>query len=568
MLLRLPRELEVAHEEALAAWRVRRGTARLFARDATLWSGGDEARWLGWIDAPESALANLGFWRELASEARAGDCRQVVLLGMGGSSLAAEVLRLVFGHVAGYPELLVLDSTDPDQIGAVERRIDPARTLVVVASKSGSTLEPSLLAARFWATVSAAVGERAGSRFVAITDPGSRLEAEARARGYRHVVTGEPTVGGRFSALSPFGMVPAALAGIDVAALLGLAVEAAIETRRPAPGEDASVRLGLLLAAAARRGIDKLTLVAAPELGALGGWLEQLIAESTGKAGRAVLPIDGERLTGPERYGDDRLFVAIRFRGALDEGDEAALAALAAARRPIAELDVASREHLGAEMYRWEIATAVAGAELGVNPFDQPDVESAKVEARKLAAAVEATGTLPHEVPAAIDGPLAFFADAELAARLDPRMAAAEVLAAHFARLAPGDYFALLAFLEMSDPHRTLLDRLRHRVRDRARVATSLGFGPRFLHSTGQAHKGGPASGLFLQVTADPRQDLPVPGQRLTFGQVLAAQARGDFEVLRARGRRALRVHLSGDPAAGIERLDAAVAHALDSRHP
>jgi len=564
MLLRLPRELEVAHEEALAGWRARRGTARLFARDATLWTGADEARWLGWIDAPEASLAGMALWRQLAGEARAREFDRVVLLGMGGSSLAAEVFRRVIGHAPDHPETLVLDSTDPDQIAAVERRIDPARTLVVVASKSGSTLEPSLLAARFWTTLEAALGERTGSRFVAITDPGSRLEAEARARGYRHVVLGEPTVGGRFSALSPFGMVPAALAGLDVLTLLDLAVEAAVETRRPAPGDDASVRLGLLLAAAARRGVDKLTLVAAPELDAFGGWLEQLIAESTGKQGRAILPIDGERLAGPERYGDDRLFVALRYRGSLEEVDEAALAALAAARRPIVELDVPSREHLGAEMYRWEVATAVAGAELGVNPFDQPDVEAAKVEARKLAAAVEATGELPHEAPLAVDGPLAFFADAGLAARLDPGADAAGVLAAHLARLVPGDYFALLAFLEMSDANRLPLDRLRHRVRDRARVAASLGFGPRFLHSTGQAHKGGPDSGLFLQVTADPRRDLPVPGQRLTFGQVLAAQARGDFEVLRARGRRALRVHLAADPVAGLERLDAAVARALD----
>lgn len=564
MLLRLPRELEVAHEEALAGWRARRGTARLFARDATLWTGADEARWLGWIDAPEASLAGMALWRQLAGEARAREFDRVVLLGMGGSSLAAEVFRRVIGHAPDHPETLVLDSTDPDQIAAVERRIDPARTLVVVASKSGSTLEPSLLAVRFWTTLEAVLGERTGSRFVAITDPGSRLEAEARDRGYRHVVLGEPTVGGRFSALSPFGMVPAALAGLDVLTLLDLAVEAAVETRRPAPGDDAAVRLGLLLAAAARRGVDKLTLVAAPELDAFGGWLEQLIAESTGKQGRAILPIDGERLAGPERYGDDRLFVALRYRGSLEEVDEAALAALAAARRPIVELDVPSREHLGAEMYRWEVATAVAGAELGVNPFDQPDVEAAKVEARKLAAAVEATGELPHEAPLAVDGPLAFFADAGLAARLDPGADAAGVLAAHLARLVPGDYFALLAFLEMSDANRLPLDRLRHRVRDRARVAASLGFGPRFLHSTGQAHKGGPDSGLFLQVTADPRRDLPVPGQRLTFGQVLAAQARGDFEVLRARGRRALRVHLAADPVAGLERLDAAVARALD----
>ena len=563
MLLRLPRELEAAHEAELARWRGRRGTERLFARDAALWTGGDEARWLGWLDAPEASLARLGLWRELAAEARSGGVDHFVLLGMGGSSLAAEVFRQVFGRVAGHPEPIVLDSTDPDQLHAVERRIDPRRTLVVVASKSGSTLEPSLLLARFLERFGEELGGRVGRHFVAVTDPGSRLEAEARERGFRHVVGGEPTVGGRFSALSPFGMVPAALQGLDVEGLLRGALEAAIDCRRPAPAEGAAVRLGLLLGAAAARGIDKLTLFAAPELGVFGAWLEQLIAESTGKSGRAILPIDGERPALPERYGGDRLFVALRFRGALEEVAESALAALAAAQRPIVELDLAEREQLGAEMYRWEIATAVAGALLGLHPFDQPDVESAKIEAKKLTAAVEATGALPAEAPLASDGPLAFFADAELAGRVAAGASAVEVLAAHLGRLAAGDYFALLAFLEMSERSALPLDRLRHRVRDATRVATTLGFGPRFLHSTGQAHKGGPDSGLFLQVTADPRDDLAVPGQRLSFGQVIAAQARGDFEVLRARGRRALRVHLGGDPVAGLERLDAAVAAAL-----
>ncbi len=564
MRLRLPIELQRADEAAVAAWRAARGTERLFARDPTLWTGADEHRWLGWLDAPEASLARLELWAALAEDARSGAFDDVLLLGMGGSSLGAEVLRALLGRAPGHPELHVLDSTDPDQIRAIERRIDPARTLVVVASKSGSTLEPSLLAARFLEVVGEALGARAGERFVAITDPGSKLEAEARARGFRRLVTGEPTVGGRFSVLSPFGMVPAALLGIDVGELLDAALIAAIECRRPEPNENRAVRLGLLLATAARAGIDKLTLVAAPELAPLGGWLEQLIAESTGKSGHAILPIAGEPLGEPRVYGDDRLFVALRFRGELGERDEAALGALAAERRPIVEIDLERREEIGAQMYKWEVATAVAGARLGVNPFDQPDVEAAKVEARKLTAAIEASGALPDETPVAEAAGLAFFADPSLAAELGSGASAADVLAAHLGRLGPGDYFAALAFLEMSEATAAPLERLRHRVRDRARVATSLGFGPRYLHSTGQAHKGGPASGLFLLVTADPQGDLAVPGQRLTFGQVIAAQARGDFEVLRARGRRCLRVHLSGgDPAAALERLDAEVARAL-----
>lgn len=564
MQIRLPAELQEADRAAVAAWRAAHGTQRLFARDATLWSGADEARWLGWLDAPEASLARLELWQELAELGRGGEFDHFVLLGMGGSSLGAEVLRSVFEPAPGYPLPIVLDSTDPDQIRAVEARIDPARTLVVVASKSGSTLEPSLLAARFLEIVGRPAGERAGDRFVAITDPGSKLEAMARERRFRRVISGEPTIGGRFSVLSPFGMVPAALQGVDVGDFLDAALIAAIECRRPDPDRNPAVRLGLALGAAASVGVDKLTLVAAPELETFGAWLEQLIAESTGKQGRAVLPFDGERLGETCCYGRDRLFVALRFAGELDERDEAALAALAAERWPIVEIDLPRREELGAAMYRWEIATAVAGARLGVDPFDQPDVESAKVEARKLTAALEATGELPAETALASDGDLEFFADAELAAALPAGASAADVLAAHLSRLRAGDYFATLAFLEMSPKNAAPLQRLRHRVRDAARVATSLGFGPRYLHSTGQAHKGGPASGLFLVVTAEPREDLAVPGQRATFGQVIAAQARGDFEVLRSRGRRALRVHLAGGTrAGGLERLDAAVAEAL-----
>ncbi len=564
MRIRLPVELQAADREAVAAWRERRGTERLFARDASLWTGGDEARWLGWLDAPEASLARLELWREIAEDAQYGEFDHVVLLGMGGSSLGAEVLRVVFGRRPGHPAPIVLDSTDPDQIRAVERRIDPSRTLVVVASKSGSTLEPSLLAARFLEVIGKALGTSAGSRFVAVTDPGSQLEAEARALGFRRLVHGEPTIGGRFSVLSPYGLVPASIQGVDTAALLDGALVAAIECRRPEPERNRAVRLGLLLGTAAAAGIDKLTLVAAPGLAAFGAWLEQLIAESTGKNGRAVLPVAGEQLGESCCYGEDRLFVALRLDGSLEARDEAALAALAGERRPLVEIDLARREDLGAEMYRWEVATAVAAAVLGVHPFDQPDVESAKVEAKKLTAAIESSGELPAEAPDAIAGDLLFFADATLAAALSPGIEAAEVLAAHLGRLGAGDYFALLAFLEMSDETEAPLQRMRHRVRDHARVATSLGFGPRFLHSTGQAHKGGPGSGLFLVVTADPREDLAVPGQRLTFGQVIAAQARGDFAVLRTRGRRVLRVHLAGgDPAAGLERLDAAVAAAL-----
>jgi glucose-6-phosphate isomerase len=556
----LGRELAATVDAARADWSARRGTERLWARDASLWTGRDEANWLGWLDAPERSLADTPVLADAAAAARG--YADVVVLGMGGSSLCPDVLARTFGRVAGSPRLSILDSTDPAQVRRVEASLDLGRTLFLVASKSGSTLEPNLFLAHFERRVRAAVGDAAaGPRFAAVTDPGSQVERIARDRGWLDVFHGEPSVGGRYSALTAFGMVPAAMAGLDTGALLGRAAVMALACRDADAARNPGVALGVTLGALARAGRDKLTIVTSPAVAALGAWLEQLIAESTGKEGKAIVPVDGEALAAPETYGDDRLFVHVRLSA--DASADAALARLAAAGHPVLRVDVADANDLGAEFFRWEVATAVAGSLLGIHPFDQPDVEASKVETRKLTAAYETTGELPAEKPFLAEGPLAFFADARNEADLAGAAAADALVAAHLARLGAGDYFALLLYVDMSPEHEALAQEIRSLVRARRRVATCVGFGPRFLHSTGQAYKGGPNSGVFVQVTCDDAADVALPGQRATFGVVKAAQARGDLAVLCARGRRALRVHLRGGTTQALRALRDSFVRAL-----
>jgi transaldolase / glucose-6-phosphate isomerase len=551
----------------LEAWQGEGGTHRLWAGDASLWTGGDEARWIGWIGVVERQLGDLGPLARIREEMTREGFTHALLLGMGGSSLCPEVWKETFGKVHGSPELFVLDSTDPAQVRSFERKVDLARTLFIVSSKSGSTLEPNILKAYFFDRVKQAVGAaEAGRRFVAITDPGSNLEKEARKGGFRHVLPGVPTIGGRYSALSNFGLVPAAVMGLDVERLLD---EAQRMLQACAPGvpaaENPGLVLGTVLGVLATRGIDKLTLVASPGLHDLGAWLEQLVAESTGKGGKGIIPVDRERLGPAALYGTDRLFAYLRLEEAPDAAQDAGVQALEQAGRPVVRIQVASKYDLAEEFVRWEIATAIAGAILHLNPFDQPDVEASKVETKKLTSEYEKTGRLPAETPFFDGEGVKLFADERNAAALKKAAGTpslAGYLKAHLDRLGAGDYFALLAFLEMNAAHEESLQAARHLVRDRKRVATCLGFGPRFLHSTGQAYKGGPPTGVFLQVTADDALDLPVPGQRYTFGVVKAAQARGDFQVLAERGRRALRVHLGADVAGGLAALTAAVDQA------
>lgn len=561
--LRLPAGLAHAVDARLDAWSADGNTRRLYARDAALWTGKDEAKWLGWLDTTTELAPRLAEYEAFGAEVRQAGFTHVLLLGMGGSSLGPEVLAETFGAAdvrPGSPRLSILDSTDPTQIRAVEAQLDLARTLFIVASKSGSTLEPSTFHAYFWARAQAVLGpEVAPSHFVAITDPGSKLEAQAKKDGFRRIFSGIPTIGGRYSMLSPFGLVPAAIMGLDVVRFLGRADRMSRACRPEVPTRDnPGLVLGTVLGVAAKQGLDKLTLITSPALRDLGAWLEQLVAESTGKNGQAIIPVDRERLGAPSAYGADRLFVYTRLDGAADAGDDARVAALEAAGHAVVRLGVASTYDLGAEMYRWEVATAIAGAVMGLHPFDQPDVEAAKIEAKKLTSAYEQTGTLGVATPRDTVGALSLFAE-DTRCLGAPGATLAEHLGALLGRLAAGDYFALLAYLPMTTAHEAQLSRIRHRVRDTRGVATCLGFGPRFLHSTGQAYKGGSDEGVFLVLTSGDAQDLAVPGQKYTFGVVKAAQARGDVAVLYARGRRTLHIHLGEDVSAGLTALERAL---------
>jgi transaldolase/glucose-6-phosphate isomerase len=564
---RLPETAAPEVREALASWQAAGKTRRLWARDASLWTGTDEAGWLGWLGVTDDQQAHLGHLQSLADEIGRGRFTKAVLLGMGGSSLAPDVLRRTFRPQAGFPELIVLDSTDPAQIRAVERGLDLARAVFIVSSKSGTTVEPNLLMAYFHARMGDAIGvHEASRRFIVVTDPGSPLEQTAADRGFQHVFHGVPAIGGRYSALSDFGLVPATVMGLDVGRLLDRAEEAVHACASCVPaGDNPGVVLGTLMATMAARGRDKVTVVASPGIGAFGAWLEQLLAESTGKRGKGLVPVDGEQLGSPASYGSDRLFVFLRLASATDGTHDRAVADLERAGQPVFRINLGGPYDLGREFFRWEFATAVAGSLLGINPFDQPDVEAAKDAARRLTAAYEASGELPSQEPFATDDRLSLYADERntAALRTTGRPSLEALVRAHLDRLVAGDYFGLLAYVEMNERNTLALQTIRHRVRDAKRVATCLGFGPRFQHSTGQAYKGGPNTGVFLQVTRDHPEDVPVPGHRLTFGVVEAAQARGDLEALAARGRRVLRIHLGPDVDGGLRHLDSLVAKAL-----
>ncbi|KIZ46412.1 bifunctional transaldolase/phosoglucose isomerase, partial [Rhodopseudomonas palustris] len=440
--------------------------------------------------------------------------------------------------------------------------------LFIVSSKSGGTTEPNAMKDYFYARVSEAVGaDKAGAHFVAVTDPGSSMEKVAKKQGFARIFHGDPTIGGRYSVLSPFGMVPAAAAGIDLKKFLDLALAMVRSCGADVPpAENPGVQLGLAMGCAGLAGRDKVTIVSSPAIADFGAWAEQLIAESTGKDGKGLIPIAGEPLGEPSVYGKDRLFIDLRTEGEADNAHDAKLAALEKAGHPVVRIVLKSPDHIGQEFFRFEIATAVAGAILGINPFNQPDVEAAKIKTRELTGAFEKSGKLPPETPAISTAQVDLYTDDANAAALRKAGADGDLgswLTAHFARAKPGDYVALLAYIARDHDHIATLQQMRMAVRDQRHVATCAEFGPRFLHSTGQAYKGGPDSGVFLQITADDRDDLAVPGQSASFGIIKAAQARGDFDVLTERGRRALRVHLKGDLAAGLKMLDAAMTKAL-----
>jgi glucose-6-phosphate isomerase len=562
----LPQGLRGAVDLAVADWQANSKVDRFWQKDASLWTKDGEENWLGWIDIVERQQQDLANLSELGADVETGGFKTVLLLGMGGSSLCPEVLAETFGQQPEFPALRILDSTDPAQVKAVRDSLNLEETLVIVASKSGSTLEPNILKEYFFEQMRDAVGgDEAGSHFVAITDPGSKMEQVAKAAGFRYIFYGDPRIGGRYSALSNFGLVPATAAGLHTGRLLDEAAKA-VAAAKQALGENPAVELGLILGTAAIAGRDKITIFTSPEIYDLGAWLEQLIAESTGKLGKGITPVDREAIGAPQVYGDDRIFAYVKLAGTADSSLDAKVAAIEAAGHPVIHIEISDLYEIFGQFFTWEVATAVAGSVMGINPFNQPDVESAKIETRALTEAYEKTGTLPEREPVLVDGGIGIYATEAYADTLKfaaPAATLAGYLRAHLSQIHAGDYFAVLAFLPMFPEHEAAIQGFRHKVRDVKRVATCLGFGPRFLHSTGQDYKGGPNTGVFLQITAEHAVDVDVPGQTYSFGVVIDAQAAGDLAVLESRGRRALRVHVGADVAAGLKALAAAFDQAL-----
>jgi transaldolase/glucose-6-phosphate isomerase len=548
--------------KAAEEWTVKGSVRKIWSRDSTLWTNADEGKWLGWLDIVARERASVQALETFARAMKAQGWRDVVLLGMGGSSLGADVLGQVFGSQNDYPKLHVLDSTEPDQIGALEARLTLEQTLFIVSSKSGTTLEPNILKDYFYQRLNGAIGsEKTARHFIAITDPGSSLEKVAREQEFARLFHGDPQIGGRYSVLSPFGLVPAASMGLDVRRLLD-AAQIMVEscTGNVPPAENPGVQLGLALGVlAAHHGRDKVTITATPALSSVGLWLEQLIAESTGKIGKGLVPVDRERIGAPAVYGQDRVFLSLRFANEVEDG---ALSRLEEAGHPVLRIVLHERYQIGQLFFLAEFATAVAGAVIGINPFDQPDVEASKVAARQLTDAVEKTGSLPVAKPVCRFDGAELYAPENQCSLFEGQKTLVDALRTHFSRASIGDYAALLAFIEPDAGNTEGMQAMRMLLRDRLHIASCAEFGPRFLHSTGQVYKGGPNTGIFLTITATPKHDLDVPGRKFSFGTVALAQARGDFAVLGERGRRALHIHLH-DVRSGMSMLLAALRDAL-----
>jgi len=510
---------------------------RIWARDHTVWRDDPKeiSDRLGWLTIIGDMRKQLPELAKFVSEIRDASYKHVVLLGMGGSSLGPEVIRLAIGKAEGHPELIVLDSTVPSRVRSVTDEIDPSKTLFLVSSKSGSTVEPLSFYKHFRRAVEAAVGqEDAGAHFVAITDPGSPLAQLAIDDGFRRSFENPPDMGGRYSVLSYFGLVPAALMGVDLAKLLdrasGVARDAVVSVDVQ---HNAAAWLGALLAATAANGRDKLTLVLSPKIAGFGLWVEQLLAESTGKEGTGIVPVTGEPLLDDSAYGGDRVFVYLRVESDDNAALDVATERLAAVGHPMVRLDLADTYDIGAEFFRWEFATAVAGMLLGVQPFDQPNVQAAKDATDRVLSQLVDAGNLPEtedegSVPSLLE------------------------------QAEPGDYVALMAYVEQTNGVDGALLALRRQVMERQKLATTMGYGPRFLHSTGQLHKGGPASGLFIQFV-DSETALEIPGEEYGFHTLVSAQAMGDYQALRDAGRRVVRIDLGEDAEGGLLRLLAAL---------
>lgn len=544
----LPETLQTDVQKSLDEWKQNNKINRLWQKDATIWTNTDEAKWLDWLNVVGVELNDLEKYKEFAEDVK--HFESIVLLGMGGSSLCPEVLSVTYGKTHFH----ILDSTVPAQVNTVENKVDLAKTLFIVASKSGSTLEPNCFKQYFYERVSETVGkENAGKHFVAITDPGSKMQSVAERDGFRKIFFGNPEIGGRFSALSPFGIAAGTSMGLDMEVFLNRSDEMVSACKNEDPNENPGAILGIILGTAHANGRDKLTIFTSDDIYDVGAWLEQLIAESTGKEGVSIIPVDREFIQG--EYGDDRVFVYLRTKDSLESF---AVEDLEKQGQPVIRIIFDDKMNLGQEFFRWEFATAVAGSIMKINPFNQPDVESAKIEAKELTNAYEEKGSLPPEAPFFEEDGIKLFSDEANVAELNSLVeekTLANYLKAHFSRIKENDYFALLGYIEMNAEHENLLQELRHFVLDTKKVATCLGFGPRFLHSTGQGYKGGANNGVFLQITSDDEIDFPVPEQKYTFGVVKSAQARGDFQVLVDRNRRALRVHFGENVTEGLEKI-------------
>jgi transaldolase/glucose-6-phosphate isomerase len=535
-------------------------TRKICRKDASLWKQEESHQKviknsLGWVTVPEQLYEAADELAAFSARIRDKGFKDVMLLGMGGSSLCPEVFRRTFGKIPGYPELHVLDSTDPATVLAFESEIDLPRTIFVVASKSGTTIEPLMFYKYFINEMRKVKGERAGENFVAITDPSTLMEAMATGDKFRRIFLNPSDIGGRYSALSYFGMVPAALQGLDIKTLLDRA-ERAMHACAPAvpAADNPAVRLGTIIGALANAGRNKLTLSTDPEISSLGLWIEQLVAESTGKEGRGILPVANEALGAPDVYGNDRLFIHIAV-GMIDPEAENRLRAIEAAGHPVVRRVLNDTLDVGEEFYIWEMATAIAGAVLGINPFDQPNVQESKDNTKLLLEDFKRDGHLPEQTLAVEGRGLKVYCDEETIQALGKNKTVEVFIAAHLKRVKPGDYVAMLDYIRETGENEALIQAIRTHLRDALRVATTAGYGPRFLHSTGQLHKGGDSSGVFTQITADDLKDAVIVGEPFTFGVLKQAQALGDFQSLASRDRRAIRVHLGADIAAGLKTL-------------
>lgn len=559
----LPEKYQPQLDSALREMQEQRIISRIWARDHTIWKPDptEITNRLGWLGSPESINANIREIDEFVNEVRAVGFTQALLLGMGGSSLAPEVFRQTFGVKEGYLDLAVLDSTDPGAVLAFERKLDLSKTLFIVSTKSGGTVETLSLFKYYYNRVAEAVGaQNAGKYFVAITDPSSSLETMANQLNFRKIFLNDPDVGGRFSALTYFGLVPAALLGIDVTRLLERAGEMAqhCKNENPSQNKNTAALLGVLMGMMAKTGRDKVTLIASPQIASLGIWVEQLVAESTGKENRGILPVATEPVGGPEVYADDRMFVYLRLEN--DTTFEASVQALIQAGQPVVELNLRDNYDLGSEMFRWEFATAVACWQLGVNPFNQPDVESAKVQAQKMMAEYQQKGAMPEQTPSIHEQNIAVFADFKtenLASAVRQFFIYAQN---NSSELHP--YIALQAYIQPTAETDEALKKLATKIREKLRFATTFGYGPRFLHSTGQLHKGDAGNGYFIQITASMPEDAAIPDKAgetkssITFGVLKMAQALGDRQALVEKGRRVIRFDLGNDVLGALKRLE------------